>query len=1151
MRFKKIKITGFKGFADPVELFLEEGLSGVVGPNGCGKSNLVEAVGWVMGENRPTFVRAGSMDDVIFNGAASRPARGHAEVALSVFLDRPLPASLGGGTGNVDISRRIDRNGTSVFRINGREARRRDVQLLFADSSTGSRSTALVRQGQVGELINASPIGRSAILDNAAGISGLHQRRHEAELKLGSAEKNLSRISDLVDQLKKSRDALQRQAGQARRFRKLSDRLQELEMTLACRKWQEADKRSVNAQALMATKTAEMAKLEARSAKVRRRRDKCKEKLEPLLARQSSAEAQLQRTRMELERLDDQAHQASRSITSLYAQIKQIEKDLERERDLESDARVSVQSLDESRSGLAKSDKDYQEQLARIERLCSGAAEKLGDTESRYEELNRRYIQAITLQRQAGESRDRLEERVGDIGHEIAKFENLISNADAGRRSAESEFATAREDIVSSEAQVAAASAGMEDAEASRVEAIAELERAELAHSEAVSLQRVHETEAENLAGLLNAENPEEHGRLRSISVNKGYEKALGAALGDDLFIGEANENRDHGWIELKNAIPTGGLPDGVERLSNHVTAPAWLERRLGQVGLSSRAKAAGLQESLHPGQCVVTLDGDVIRWDGLITSSKRLQSRAAIRLAQINRLAELSDLIETAGEDTRQKLQDLELARRERDRHSSGCTDARRHWHEAEKNLARARERLAAARTDLNTSERNLETLRTGRMRMQEDLEAAERELSTATEHYKGDECNRVSQEQLETARNVFQAAQAEFNRNQLEFVELRRNNETRIRRLKEMEQEIVTWEKRGKLAGVRIAELEERRASHDREHRNALQLPDQLARQRDDLADKITRQESSCRHLTDQIALAERALQDETGKEQKVMRMLQAVREDRVRAEMGDESAGSALEEAVAAIRDTYGTSPGSLAEKVSRIGKLPEGMDNLEHEIANLRRRREAIGAVNLRADSDMQALDDEMSSIVNEKEEIETAIRKIRDSITRLNREGKSRLTDAFENVRTNFQFLFTSLFEGGKADLELIESEDPLRNGLEIRCHPPGKRQTTLSLMSGGEQTLTSLALIFAFFLTNPAPVCVLDEVDSPLDDANVIRLCNLLDDMVRKTGTRFMIVTHNAITMSRMDRLYGITMQEKGVSQLVQVELREAEKMAA
>jgi len=1151
VRFEKLIITGFKAFADPVELIFEDGLSGIVGPNGCGKSNLLEAIGWVMGETRPSAVRADTMDDVIFSGAASRPARGHAEVTLRVALGTPLPQSLGGGAGDVDISRRIDRTGTSTFRLNGRDVRRRDVQLLFADSSTGSRSTALVRQGQIADLINASPLARSAILENAAGISGLQQRRHEAELKLDSTERNLARVHDRVDQLQKGYNVLHRQAGQAKRYQKLADRMQELEMARACHIWRNAKESAVATRAELERQGTALAGAEARLAGTKRHREGSHEALEPLLKQQMVANDQLRQYQDDLVGHDDRASDAARAIHTLSAQLNQIDKDLARETELERDASKSIERLEVEQVTMKTSVGNFSADIAAANRLCSEAADALSTAERNHGEIHQAHIQFRTWQQQATEFQERHQQEVIRLQAEITALKSKIADARKTKTTKHFTLRGARKTL-----QTIARDAGrlvteMDRAEEQRAQTIRVLEQAELQYSESVSLLRVSESEAENLTRILDGESTADLRHIRSIRVDQGYETALGAALGDALFIGQADSSDGHGWRILDGATAVRALPEGVESLKSHVEAPLWLDRRLGQIGVTDLATAKSLQARLQPGQRLVTRDGDVVRWDGLIASGETMQGKAAQRLTQTNQLTELMALIETCRVDTETKRKELEAIRTVRDQHSELCSNARQAWHETDRKLAEVRQTVAVGESDLETHERERAALETRLKRFQTDLMDARqktgRDLTGAHSHAP----QPVDIKKLEQSKTVADEARRAFNERQMACVALRRDQDDTSRRLQDMDEHIASWRLRNQQAQARIADLRQRRTQIDQERQEALQMPDRLKVQRAELVETLTRQETAARQLGDAVAVAETRYQDATENEQQERHRLQQIREDRVRVEMRDEAARSDLGSAIDAIRDAYNQTPEKLAETVQSFTKIPEDLRAIDDEITTLRHKRESIGAVNLRAVQDMQDLAEEMSSIVTEKEELEAAISKIRGSIANLNREGKTRLHEAFESVRKNFRILFTCLFEGGQADLERIQGDDPLCSGLEIRCHPPGKRQTTLGLMSGGEQTLTSIALIFAFFLTNPAPVCVLDEVDAQLDDANVLRLCNLLDDIVQRTGTRFMIVTHNAITMSRMDRLYGVTMQEKGISQLVYVDLGDAERLAA
>ena len=1151
MRFEKIRICGFKGFADPVELTIEDGLNGVVGPNGCGKSNLVEAVGWVMGENRPTVLRADSMEDVIFNGTSARPSRSFAEVVLEVRDGKETMPSDSSASSAIEISRKIGRDGGSIFRKNGSEVRWRDIQLLFADAATGARSSALVRQGQISELVNASPLGRSTILENAAGISGLNQRRHEAELKLDSTEHNLLRVADLIHQLKTSIATLERHARQARRFKNIAEKLRYFEKLLALLNWKQANAQAIKAETKLAQCLGKLAELETIHFQAECKRNKCNEEHAPLHENATMTAAALQRAKLEYGRIEEKVRTARNTITSLFAHLSQIDKDLVRERYLEQDALRSITNLEKQLANHQGSMSTIDLQISIAKVAFEYALSDLADNEKKFERLNFDLIRIETTRHKAVET---ARTRESEIKH-LRKLEvKAVDEIECVMEKCKLSKVKLQKSLKVQEDSLQAKQKFQEEykkAEENRSRQLALLENANGYSASIASRLHALASEVEQLSKLLETGEKADSKHSWNIKVSPGYEKAVGAAFGDDLFFTKTGNNSRNGWVTLSSDEPEISIPEGSLALGTYVDAPDYLKRRLYMVGLTCRENAPEMQIKLLPGQRIVTLEGDLFRWDGLRIAEDKMQSTAAIRLAQINRLTHLEKQISDAKVKADEAAKASSSAKKEFDDIAETCRKTRYDWHEAERKLADAKGQLSQAKAEVAIGERDLNTFNNNLVQLRSKITEMDLELTTSCQLIESIGNIDAKRNEMESARQKMDAARSVSLDKRTQYEELQREVSKHNSQVKEISQGIANWRHRKEEADRRINELKFRRKHCASEHNSALKAPGRLVQRKDALQKEITRLEQSSKDVADELALKEAAYRKIENESRVALQRVQEQRELRARMEVHSENAQAKVEDLLRSISDCYNTNPDQLASTIEISDLHVDNIGDIEHKIEKLKRQRETIGAVNLRAEQDMLKLQEDLESISREHEELANAVQKIRVSIAQLNKEGKSRLNDAFEKVRVHFRVLFTSLFEGGSADLELLKSDDPLQNGLEIHCHPPGKRQTTLSLMSGGEQTLTSIALIFAFFLTNPAPLCVLDEVDSSLDDSNILRLCNLLDSVVKKTGTRFLIVTHNAITMSRMDRLFGVTMQEKGVSQLVRVDLGEAEKLAA
>ncbi|MGB5556934.1 MAG: chromosome segregation protein SMC, partial [Paracoccaceae bacterium] len=696
-----------------------------------------------------------------------------------------------------------------------------------------------------------------------------------------------------------------------------------------------------------------------------------------------------------------------------------------------------------------------------------------------------------------------------------------------------------------------AAEAALVAADDARAEAQSREADARASRSEAEGEVNALRAEVAALAKLVQRDTAEGGQVLDLLRVDPGYEKALGAALADDLRAPAIEDGAASGWATLAAYSKPQSLPEGVAALTNHVSVPGVLVRRMGQVGLVEAKDGARLQSELLPGQRLVSIEGDLWRWDGYRAGAEDAPSAAALRLQQLNRLQELKQDLEEATARAMGAVQGHEalkarlMALTEADR---AARDARR---EADRGVTEASRAMSRAEADRNIAGGKLESLRLAVARHEEEAMAARirlKEAEAAVADLGDLEAARAS---VEGVKTTVEAARIMMMSRRSAHDELRREGEARVRRSQEVKKEVSGWRLRLETAGKRIAELGERKAASEAELATATVAPQQIAAERAKLADAIDVAEARRKAAADTLAEAESALREAVAGERDAERAASEAREGRARAEARADAAKETVAQAAERIVEDQESTPEKLLEQLDVVPDQMPSVDHIENDVNRLKRTRDALGAVNLRAEEDAREVQEEHDTLVSEKTDLEEAIKKLRTGIASLNREGRERLLTAFEQVNTNFGMLFKHLFGGGEAKLVMVESDDPLEAGLEIMCQPPGKRLATLSLLSGGEQTLTALALIFAVFLANPAPICVLDEVDAPLDDANVTRFCDMLDEMTRQTDTRFLIITHHAVTMARMDRLFGVTMGEQGVSQLVSVDLKRAEQMVA
>ena len=857
MEFKKIQLNGFKSFADKTNFLIEDGLTGIVGPNGCGKSNIVESLRWVMGETSAKSMRGSGMEDVIFNGTSNKASKNIAEVSIDVENKNNEGPVQYRELDQINVRRKIEKDKGSKFYINDKEVRERDAQMFFADLSTGAHSPSMISQGRIGALVTAKPTDRRAILEEAAGISGLHVRRHEAELRLGAAENNLKRADELRRQQEKQLANLQKQAEEASKYKLISEEIKKIEAGLYYLKLLEIDKEIKIENEINDEAGGEVEGFNNKIAELENLIKVATEKVSPLREKNIENLSRIQRLNLELQSLDEENTRTQDEIETINKSIKTLDEDINRERGIIIDANSNEKRLKEEKADLIEIDSKYFE----TEKLSNE------DLENAKKELKKE------------------QELVDEVVNNIA--EGAVSISIGPITNVQNSINRAKELIDSNEI------------------------------NQAVTLLDRCNIELDNFLNDLK----NEKSRKELLSVN---EKSQNIKQLQEKYADAYSKNQS-----IKN-------------------------------------------ESIKRNERIKTIETEIESWKKLLSNSEKM----------------VTELIER-------------------------------------------KDKLSSQLKELD-NQPQIQAERKGQI--SENLRISDKEKID------NDAIIEETDNKIESLRNE----------------------------LNEIQEQSIQIRERKASSGATIEGLKKRKS---------------------DLLDRI----NSELNLTEDNILEN---------------------------------------------------------SNLNGAEELPNAVDQ-EDNLDKKKQERERLGSVNLKADEETSKYKDEIKKMEQDRSDLVTAIVRLKDSIDELNQKGRERLIEAFEKVNRKFNEVYTKLFNGGTAKLELVDSDDPLEAGLEMLVSPPGKRLQSITLLSGGEQALTALSLIFAVFLTNPSPICVLDEVDAPLDDANVTRFCNLLEELIKITNTKFIIVTHHALTMSKMNRLYGVTMPEKGISQLVAVDLQKAESMVA
>jgi len=1171
LQFQRLRLSGFKSFVEPTEFRIEPGLTGIVGPNGCGKSNLLEALRWVMGATSAKAMRGEGMDDVIFGGSDGRPARHHAEVLLQIDNSNGGAPAQFNHHPILEVTRRIDRGAGSTYKVNGVETRARDVQLLFADASTGANSPSLVRQGQISELIAAKPSNRRRILEEAAGVSGLHSRRHEADLRLKAADANLARLQDVIGELEGGLGRLRREARQAEKYKRLAAEIRTLQAAVLYARWTEAEAAlsAATASEAEAVRASDMTAREAALASTLALN--AAEGLTPLREEAAVAGAVLQRLMIERDRLEREELQAQAELQRLKAERGRIRADQARETQRWEDAAQTLERLDAEIRTLDDLAASTPERAPELEAAAKDAAARRALADAQVERLAAAAAAAAARQEAAAAALQRLMDqrsaaaaRVAAAAARVKRTREALEHqtrALAGLGARGTDPSPAEEDLRRCERALLEAKAAQEAAETERAAALTDETAARQAARGAEDAVHRLEAEAEGLKRLQAAGRRSEYpALLEEVKPDPGLEAALAAALGEDLEAA-LDPRASAFWAGADAEAPR--WPKGAQPLADSVVAPHAARARLAFTALVEAADGPRLQALAPIGARLVSREGDLWRWDGF-TVRAGAPKPAALRLSQRRRLEDLEDQLAQIRPRASDAAKGLQTAHDRLRRADEALSSARRALPPLEKALGAVLEKVAQEQQDEARREARRQALGEAIGRAQSEAEAAAGDLAAAEAEAEAaqillEEAQSASSPPVEDAegglaearRAAVAARDAEAGA-RARFDQEVRAREGRVRRREGLLRDRRDWSRRASEGERQLAALGAEAVKLEAAYAAAETAPDAMKARREALLTQCLAAEARKSAADDALVSAEtRHAAAESALKLADARAAGA-REARAASQARLIAAQDRSAAAADQVRQSLREEPEALGARLKgEAVAIPSEASGVESHIAHLERERDAIGPVNLRAEEEMSDLGGRLQQMASERADLLGAIARLRGAIGELNAEGRERLQAAFQSINESFKSLFETLFQGGQAELRLVESEDPLEAGLEIFACPPGKRLAAMSLMSGGEQALTATALIFAVFLANPAPVCVLDEVDAPLDDANVDRFCTLLDEMRRRTQTRFIVITHNPVTMARVDRLYGVTMPERGISQLVSVDLRQAEALAA
>ena len=1139
MKFKSVRISGFKSFLEPTEILINDGLTGVVGPNGCGKSNIVEAVKWVMGENSARQMRGDEMDDIIFAGTSERPARNFAEVSIKLDnSERKAPANFN-HLEEIEISRKIEREKGSIYRVNSKQVRARDIQLIFADNGTGARSSGIVSQGRIAQIIDATSEDRRIILEEAANIKGLHNRRHEAELKLNGANENLNRLMDIEQTYQDQLIELEKQGRKAARYRSVGDRLRKAEATLFLTLLNTAENEFNDFKKHLDIAKENVNKGQINVSKHTEAKQEILDELPEFKKLETKKITVLQSLNITKIRLEEEKSSAKTTLNNTLNQISQIETDIQREVEIKQDAKKTLLSLFTEEEKLKSESTNFLTKK-------TDALKLVKDLKAKTEEANTK-LSTITSEIYSIKSdKSDLEKRISVLTDKIKNSEFQISEFNSKE---DEQLLKKNNQQLSKLKQILR---NKNQNLVSNKQELIKLEEKEVKLSDQKSNTdqnfNVINAELNSLSSILGDDTLNKNSLEKSINNIGNLEKAIGSVLGETLLAPiHSDQNHFLKNTYWRNDLKTkfsSELPKGAIPIISEIKKNSILDIALIGVGIVKDEETAyDLQKDLSFGQALTTSKGGLWRWDGFV-QPQGVQNSYSERLQQIAKLRSLQNKLPALKKE--QKIIESKI-----DENQLGISKCKRDIIELESQIS---ELIKNSNTLELTNSKLDAKLLSSKVLLKEHLDItkiSQKEL-VGLKNQLNNSINLPSllADELKI-RNIADQCRNELADAMASEQQIKTHESFQARNLMQINNQSENWKKRENEASMRLMSLQDRLKKLKDDQKRLTSLPDDFEKREEDLNKQIDKAVQDKNIASDKLVHTETNLHNIEKLEREAEQKVTSFREEMIKIDASLNLARTKIQNIEARVFEKLRINTDKLLEIVgfNEKNNLNVSIELLERTVQRLINERESLGAVNLRAEEEMKEMKEKIETMSSERIDLELAIEKLRTGIFELNKEGRQRLKDSFNDVNKNFKDLFQKLFGGGDAELKLVGSEDPLKAGLEVLASPPGKKMQLLSLLSGGEQALTAISLIFSVFLCNPAPICILDEVDAPLDDTNVGRFCDLLNKIVAETNTYFMVVTHHRLTMAKMDRLFGVTMEQKGISRLVSVNLEEANRI--